>query len=342
MRHQRHTLLVAALALAVIAVVPGGAVAAGSVSVTGDQAADGTVTVTVTENNTTVTNATVTVEALNNSSYVDEGDHTTDQNGTVELAAPEENVSVTVTTSVNDTTAETTLDLVAPTDDSSDLAVDVTQAEDGTGTVAVTNGSGAGVANATVTVEALNNSSYVDEGDHTTDENGTVGLSAPEENVTVEVVADANNETASTTTTLTVAANDSEGTLSFGERVSSFVDQLRTDGNMSGQQVATFVVSNNPGADNRPDHVDPGPPDDDDEDDERGNGDGADGNNGNGADGNDGNDADGNDGNGDGASGNASDDGDDDNGNGNNGNSNGSSNGNGNGNGNADAMSGLP
>jgi hypothetical protein len=334
MRHQRHTLLVAALALAVIAVVPGGAVAAGSVSVTGDQAADGTVTVTVTENNTTVANATVTVEALNNSSYADVGDHTTDENGTVELAAPEENVSVQVTTSVNDTTAETTLDLVAPTDDSSDLAVDVTQAEDGTGTVAVTNGSGAGVANATVTVEALSNSSYADVGDHTADENGTVELAAPEENVTVEVVADANNETASTTTTLTVAANDSEGTLSFGERVSSFVDQLQADGNMSGQQVATFVVSNNPGADNRPDHVDPGPPDDDDEDDERGNGNGADGNNGDDNNGN-GDGASGNNGNGGGA--NNSDNGDDNNGNGN---SNG--NGNGNGNGNAGAMSGLP
>ena len=243
MRHQRHTLLVAALALAVIAVVPGGAVAAGSVSVTGDQAADGTVTVTVTENNTTVANATVTVEALNNSSYADVGDHTTDENGTVELAAPEENV-------------------------------------------------------------------------------------------TVEVVADANNETASTTTTLTVAANDSEGTLSFGERVSSFVDQLQADGNMSGQQVATFVVSNNPGADNRPDHVDPGPPDDDDEDDERGNGNGADGNNGDDNNGN-GDGASGNNGNGGGA--NNSDNGDDNNGNGN---SNG--NGNGNGNGNAGAMSGLP
>lgn len=289
MRHQRHTLLVAALAVAVIAAVPGGAVAASGLSVSGDQAADGTVTVTVTENESAVANASVTVEALNNSTYVDEGEYTTDENGTVELAAPEQNVSVAVTASANNSTAETTLDLVAPTDDDTGgLAVGVTQADDGSATVSVTNGT-EGVANASVSVTAQDNVTYAGEDDYTTDENGTVDLPAPEQNVTVDVVAAANNQTASTTATLTVA-NDSGGELSFGERVSAFVHQLQADGNMSGQQVAAFVVSNNPGADNRPDHA--GPPGDDDEDDESDRG--KDGDNGNGAESDNGNGADGN------------------------------------------------
>lgn len=386
MRHQRHTLLVAALVVAVIAAVPGGAVAADGLSVSGDQADDGTVTVTVAENNTTVANASVTVEALNNSSYVGEGNYTTDENGTVTLSAPEQNVSVSVTATADNTTAETTLDLVAPTDDSSNISVNVTQADDGNATVSVTNASGAGVANASVsvseagnvtydgtgnyttgengtvslpapeqnatvdvvaeadnataettvdlvaptddaaelsvgvsqseddsatvsvtnasgdgvanasvTVEALDNVSYAGEGDYTTDESGTVGLPAPEQNVTVDVVAEANNVTAETTSTLTVS-DDGNATESFGERVSAFVAALQAEGNMSGQEVAAFVVDNNPGADNRPDHVDPGPKDDDSEEDEseeseedesdeaNGNGHGADGNNGNGND----------------------------------------------------------
>ncbi|MCG1004378.1 MULTISPECIES: hypothetical protein [Halobacterium] len=400
MRHQRHTLLVAALVVAVIAVVPGGAVAADGLSVSGDQADDGTVTVTVAENNTTVANASVTVEALNNSSYVGEGNYTTDENGTVTLPAPEQNVSVSVTATADNTTAETTLDLVAPTDDTSDISVNVSQADDGNATVSVTNATGAGVANASVSVseagnvtyagtgnyttgengtvslpapeqnvtvdvvaeadnataattvdlvaptndttelsvgvsqasdgsasvsvtnasgdgvanasvsvDALDNVSYAGAGDYTTDESGTVGLPAPEQNVTIEVVAEANNVTAETTTTLTVS-DGANATDSFGQRVSAFVEQLKANGNMSGQAVSAFVVANNPGADNRPDHVDPGPKDDgDDEESEKGNngnGNGAgaaNGNNGNGNNGNNGNGnaADGNNGNGNGA-----------------------------------------
>jgi hypothetical protein len=419
MRHQRHTLLVAALVVAVIAAVPGGAVAADGLSVSGDQAEDGTVTVTVAENNTTVANASVTVEALNNSSYVGEGNYTTDENGTITLSAPDQNVSVSVTATADNTTAETTLDLVAPTDDTSDISVNVTQADDGNATVSVTNASGAGVANASVSVseagnvtyagadnyttgengtvslpapeqnvtvdvvaeadnataattvdlvaptddaaelsvgvsqsedasatvsvtnasgdgvanasvsvDALDNVSYAGEGDYTTDESGTVGLPAPEQNVTVSVVAEANNVTAETTATLTVS-EDGNATESFGERVSAFVAALQAEGNMSGQAVAAFVVDNNPGADNRPDHVDPGPKEDegdeseadesddseadesddseadenddseaDESDEANGNGHGADGNNGNGNGAGAANDGNGNNGNG--------------------------------------------
>jgi len=70
MGHSGHTVLVAALLVAAIAVVPGGAVAAADgLAVSGEQADDGTVTVTVTENDTAVANASVTVDALNNSTY---------------------------------------------------------------------------------------------------------------------------------------------------------------------------------------------------------------------------------------------------------------------------------
>lgn len=341
MRHQRHTLLVAALVVAVITAIPGGAVAADDLSVSGDQADDGTVTVTVAENNTTVTNASVTVEALNNSSYVGAGTYTTDENGTVTLSAPEQNVSVSVTATADNTTAETTLDLVVPTDDSSDISVNVTQADDGNATVSVTNASGAGVANASVSVSKAGNVTYAGTDNYTTGENGTVSLPAPEQNVTVDVVAETNNVTAETTATLTVSENGN-ATESFGERVSAFVAALQAEGNMSGQEVAAFVVDNNPSADNRPDHVDPGPKDDDSEksdedesndgneaDGNNGNGHGADGNNGNGADaanGGNGNNENGNNGNGPSS--------DDDSGGPGNGNGNAGGNGPGNGNGN--------
>ena len=286
-----HAVLVAALFVAAVAVVPGGAMAADGLAVSGEQADDGTVTVTVTENDTAVANATVTVEARNNSTYAGEGSYETDENGTVELTAPEANVSVDVTAEATNTTARTTLDLAAPTEDTSDeLAIGVTQADDGSATVDVTT-NGTGVANASVGVAAQDNVSYAGEGDYTADENGTVDLPAPEQNVTVDVTAGADNQTATTTATLTVSENGSEADEAFGARVSAFVHAMQLDGNMSGQAVAEFVTSNNPGAENRADNANQGPPADDDEsgdesehadDEKRGNGNDEKGNNGNG------------------------------------------------------------
>ncbi|MDH5018930.1 hypothetical protein [Halobacterium rubrum] len=332
-----HAVLVVALFVAAVAAVPGGAAAAdGGLHVSGEQADDGTVTVTVTDNETAVANASVTVDALNNSTYAGEGGYETGENGTVTLPAPEQNVSVDVTAAANNTTASTTLDLVAPTDDGDEesLAVDVTQADDGSATVDVTT-NGTGVANASVGVTAQDNVSYAGEGDYETGENGTVDLPAPEQNVTVDVTAEADNLTASATATLTaVEDNGSEANESFGARVSAFVHSLQAGGNMSGHAVAAFVTDNNPGADNRSDNANAGPPEEkgndkaggddekgaDSEDDEKGAEDEND-------------EKKGNNGNGNGNADDDEDDEDDDEEKGNNGNGNGNGNGGGNGNG---------
>ena len=127
-------------------------------------------------------------------------------------------------------------------------------------TVAVTHNDTA-VENASVTVTALNNSSYAGEGTYTTDANGTVSLSAPEENVTVEVTAEKENATASTTVDL-VATEDEEPEFdNFGQRVSWFVNNLLGDDGAEGgigEAVSDFVTSNNPSNDNKPE--DAGPP----------------------------------------------------------------------------------
>ena len=127
--------------------------------------------------------------------------------------------------------------------DSLDVSVSQVDAEP---TVTVTDNDAA-VENATVSVAVLGNGSYEGAGeDYSTDANGTVTLSAPEENVSVEVTATAGNATGSTTADLTAAAeNESK---SFGDRVSAFVQSLlagNTDG--IGQQVAGFATENNPG-----------------------------------------------------------------------------------------------
>lgn len=158
------------------------------------------------------------------------------------------------------------------------------------------------VANASVTVAATNNSSYAGDGEYTTDANGTVSLPAPEENVTVEVDATKGNASASTTVELLAADEDDDETPefdNFGQRVSWFVHGL-LDGDIGGGiggLVSDFVTSNNPGADNKPDHAGPsgdrGPENSTAEgnghggpDDHPGNGNGNGGNNGNGDNGN--------------------------------------------------------
>ncbi|MFC5971431.1 hypothetical protein ACFPYI_08830 [Halomarina salina] len=141
-------------------------------------------------------------------------------------------------------------------DTSEGLAVDVSQSD--SVTVLVTD-NGSAVENASVAVEApvVNNSTYAGVGDYTTGPNGTVDLATPEENVTITVAAEYGNQTVTTTATL-VADGEPKN---FGERVSSFVQQLKnagTDGNTSlGQIVSEFVTENNPGADHRPDHAGP-------------------------------------------------------------------------------------
>ena len=137
------------------------------------------------------------------------------------------------------------------------LDVSVSQAGNAGPTVTVTDNDTA-VDNATVTVEGLDNGTYAGAGaEYTTDANGTVTLPEPEENVSVEVTATDGTATGSTTAELTVAGENES--VSFGDRVSAFVNSLLS-GNATGigQQVAEFVTENNPG--NAPEWA--GPPED--------------------------------------------------------------------------------
>ena len=139
-----------------------------------------------------------------------------------------------------------------------DLSVSVSQANDSSATVTVTD-NGTAVENSSVNVTSeTDNVSYAGEGDYETDENGTVGLPAPTENVTINVTASVENETATTTATLNAVEEENES--AFGQAVSSFIDSLNineTDGPM-GILVSNFVLENNPASEKIPDHA--GPP----------------------------------------------------------------------------------
>lgn len=136
------------------------------------------------------------------------------------------------------------------------LSVDVTQDDDEV-TVSVARND-TGVANVSVGVDSVGNTSYAGSGDYTTDDEGIVELPAPEENVTVEATAGTDGEAA--TAELVAAADGTEPAVdSFGLQVSSFVHELLGDGDRTGgigAQVAAFVTANNPG--NAPSNA--GPP----------------------------------------------------------------------------------
>jgi len=152
-------------------------------------------------------------------------------------------------------------DSAGNTDAGNTLAVGVSQADDGSATVSVTQNE-TGVGNASVVVETADNASYAGTGNYTTDDDGTVGLPAPEQNVTVDVTATADNHTATTTADLTVASMNATNMTefdTFGLEVSAYVSDLLSDENRTGgigPAVASFVTANNPG--NAPDHA--GPP----------------------------------------------------------------------------------
>jgi hypothetical protein len=121
-------------------------------------------------------------------------------------------------------------------------------------------------ANGTVTVSVTDeNASYAGAGEYSVDEDGTVELPAPNETVSVTVTGAVDNRSVSLSTTLGTDAADN-----FGLEVAEFVGTLQ-DENVSGpmgQQVANFVLENNPAADKIPDHA--GPPEDKGPDGERG------------------------------------------------------------------------
>ena len=245
-------LLVAVVALAAMA---GVAAAAGDLGVTVDDA-EGEPTVTVTENDTAVENATVNVTVADpaNESYAGAGEYTTDENGTVTLDTPEEGVTVDVTATADNQSASTTVDLEAPVRLALDVAV-----EDGEPVVSVTD-DGDAVENASVNVTTADgqNVTYAGNGTYETDENGTVALPAPEENVTVNVAATVGNESISATVDLTVeeveepvAEEPMAEDRPFGQFVRDFIDRVSNREGGIGAAVSDFVRENNPG--NAPD-----------------------------------------------------------------------------------------
>ena len=230
-------LLIAVVALGVLA---GVAAAEGDLVVEVDDL-DAEPTVTVTENDTAVANAEVTVETVDeNDSYAGENEtYVTDENGTVVLPAADEDVTVEITATHANETVTTTVDLETPID----LGVTVDGADDDT-VVTVSDGNET-IENASVIVKTVDeNASYAGTGNYTTDENGTVDLPVPETNVTVEVTTEHEGESASTTADLTARA-DAEAE-SFGQMVRSFIASIDDRAGGIGSEVSEYVTENNP------------------------------------------------------------------------------------------------
>ncbi|QAU13317.1 hypothetical protein EKH57_11640 [Halorubrum sp. BOL3-1] len=131
---------------------------------------------------------------------------------------------------------------------------------DGEPTVTVTHNDTA-VENGTVNVTVVDpaNESYAGAGEYETDADGTVDLPAAEENVTVEVTAEYENESVSTTVDLTAGETDEgdEGT-PFGQLIRDFIENISDRDGGIGGAVSDFATGNNPG--NASDHA--GGPDD--------------------------------------------------------------------------------
>ena len=253
-----RTTAVLLVAVVALGAMTGVAAADGHLEVAVDDG-DGGPTVSVTQNDTAVENATVTVSVgdAGNESYDGAGEYETDANGTVDLPAPEEDVTVNVTaTAGNETASADEVPLEAP--DGLELDVEDT---DGEPVVTVTdNGTAAENASVNVTTAEGENVTYVGEGGYETGENGTVTLDAAEDNVTVDVTAEYEGETVSTAADLTTgegAGNED----AFGLQVRKFIESLEDREGGIGAAVSDFVTESNPG--NAPDHAGgPGGPDD--------------------------------------------------------------------------------
>lgn len=242
--NRTRTLAIAAALMLIAAVALPAAVTAAdsSFAIDVDQQDSGEVLVTVTHNNSTVENATVNVTVDDdNATYAGTGEHETDENGTVELPAPNETVDVTITATSGNLTAETQATLAAP-----GLELSAWQGDDGSLNVEVTHDSEL-VDSANVTVEAVNGT-YTYDGDHTAD-NGTLSLPAPDENVTVNVTAVHDNETVSEEVFLDATVDDRPN--NFGQTLVKFIEYIKgqnVEGPL-GQEISAFVLDNNPAAD---------------------------------------------------------------------------------------------
>lgn len=146
------------------------------------------------------------------------------------------------------------------------LSVTVVQPEPGGGATVMVADNGTAVAGATVTVETVNDTAYAGTGQYETGDGGTVGLPAPERNVTVRVAATASNRTGSTTASLLAADGNQSGNetgngtefATFGQRVAAFVHGMLAAGEkLAHGVVAEFVLDNNPASEKIPDHAGP-------------------------------------------------------------------------------------
>ena len=208
-----------------------------SLDVSSEQAAGEPATVTVTQYGDAVTNATVSVIADGNDSYAGTGDYQTNENGTVELPAPQSTTNVTVEAASNNLTAETGLTL-----EPAELDVVVSQDADDGVLIEVTEGDDY-VDDGMVLVE---NSNYTYEGSYDV-ENGTVSLPAPTQNVSVSVTATVDDRTASTTVTLSVPTDDNPNN-DFAESLTNFIHFIKSQGvdGPLGQEISAFVHAENP------------------------------------------------------------------------------------------------
>jgi hypothetical protein len=216
----------------------------------------GNATVTVTNGTEALSSEQVNVTSTE--PYAGNGTYETDANGTVTLAEPEETLNVTANVTSGDLEATATAEVE---DIDTGFVVAVEQNSDGSAVVTVTD-DGDAVENATVNVTS--DVAYEGNGTYNTSESGTVDLPAPEQNVTIDVVANNGTDEANVTTELTVVENG--GYANFGHWVTGYIDQLRNEGYFGkefGQAVSSFATQNNPGAENKPDHA--GPKDDDDD-----------------------------------------------------------------------------
>ena len=242
-----------------------------SLDVAVDQATDEQATVTVTQYDEAVANASVAIETVENTSYDGIGEYETGPNGTVTLPAPTSTTDVRVTATAGNLTAETTATLSA-----SELSISVSQDADGAVSIAVQDGE-TPVESGTVSVESQ---AYTYDGSHEL-ENGTVSLPAPTENVSVTVTATVGNETVTTQAELQ-APTDQNPNNDFAESLVRFIHFLQSDGTDGpmGHAISDFVHEHNPAAadDERgpPEHAGQGPANetqsqiDDDEEDRRG------------------------------------------------------------------------
>lgn len=148
-------------------------------------------------------------------------------------------------------------------DEHADLELEVEQDESFNVTITVTEND-TPVEGANVTVEPVPpGRTYVDNGTHATDANGTVELAAPSEDLLVDITAEHNNSSVTEQTVLEASAEEEEenesednATENFGQLMKEFVHSLDASFHPRGLYIAPFAIEHNPG--NAPAHA--GPP----------------------------------------------------------------------------------